>query len=98
MTEQYDFHADLLEAMAEPLCEELQRHVLDSENFGPGIYHPLVHQPIAFIPGHANRMLAQKKLALVEAEQKCKWNTFVFLHERPYRAEALEHIIDEQSA
>lgn len=53
--------------------------------------HPLV-QTAMFNPSKAalqNRQLALKKELVEEARQAKDWHKFVFLHERPYRAQAL---------
>lgn len=75
------YHPDLL-----PWLEEL--------DVGPMLRHPLVYEYLPR-PGLANRRYEQKKEALAEALEKGNWHTYVFLHERPYRAKALWDLMTE---
>ena len=80
-----------LEALAkEPLDEELQACVYDGP-LGPMIGHPLVHT-LTVVSGLANKMLQYKREALAEAEADNNWSRWVFLHERPYRCDALLNV------
>lgn len=78
----------------EELSPELVPYIMEG-SFGPYINHPLVqsipHSPV--MNRRANLMLAHKKEALEEALATGKWNSVVFLHERPFRLNALlEHV------
>lgn len=78
----------------EELSSELVPYIMEG-SFGPYINHPLVqsipHSPV--MNRRANLMLAHKKEALEEALATGKWNSVVFLHERPFRLNALlEHV------
>lgn len=52
------------------------------------IAHPLVHDLLP-VSGLANQQYLRKKQALAEAIAAKDWHSVVFLHERPYRCEAL---------
>jgi hypothetical protein len=80
--------ADLMAMHDEPLLPELAEWLRESESFGQVLKHPLVNQ-IIVIPGLANRTLLAKQEALAEAEDAEDWHAAVFLHERPYRCDAL---------
>ena len=80
---------DLKALAEEPLCDELAACVYDSEGFGPMLKHPLVFSVPLSLPGLANRALVQKRAALARAIEAEDWHSVVFLHERPYRVEAL---------
>lgn len=75
--------------MAEPLDEELQGYVEDSDTWGPMLRHPLVYMIPLVMPGQANQTLRYKQQQLSEAEAEQDWHKCVFLHERAYRLEAL---------
>lgn len=61
---------------------------------GLGIFHPLVHE--IFYTPHLNAVInagyLMKKERLKEAEASCEWSTYIFLHNRPYRMDALKSI------
>lgn len=73
---------------AEPLHEDLVPYLTESGAGMRMIAHPLVHDLLP-INGHVNRRYAQKQKALAKAEAAEDWGTCVFLHERPYRCDAL---------
>lgn len=79
----------------EPLDDELADHLYDDEPFGLGIKHPLVFSIAhsAMQNAHVNKMLAYKKKALAKALEKRDWNTYVYLHERPYRMDAFIELV-----
>lgn len=74
----------------EPLCAELIPYVCTASTM-PMLRHPLVYLVPYFpgISGHANQVLRHKQAALAEALANNAAHTYLFLHERPYRAEAL---------
>ena len=78
---------DLVAMHQEPLCEELEPYLVDGP-LGQMVAHPLVHH-ISLVPGIANRTLKWKRRNLAQAEEKEDWSSYVFIHERPYRTNAL---------
>ncbi len=89
-----DLHA--LMTTPEKLCPELQLHVCDGA-LGKMIHHPLVIH-IMFDPDRCGMINAQyyhKTTALEKHLQEGNITSAIFLHERPYRFEALtEYITD----
>lgn len=80
---------------SEPLDPELVPYVDPEGPLGPCLKHPLVFEIGGIRPGIANMALRQKKEHLAKAEQEGQWHSYVFLHERPYRAQALLRIVNE---
>lgn len=76
----------------EPLHPDLAARVISTE-IGPILHHPLI---VTYLPhpALANVQYAQKLEALDAAIKQQDWNTYVWLHERPYRADALRAIVD----
>ena len=63
---------------------------------GPMIKHPYVND--IYVPqmnARYNKQLAYKREAVAEARAAGKWDTFIMLHERPWRYQALVDIADE---
>lgn len=85
---------DLLAMRDEPLIEALLPYV-EETSFGTSLRHPLVYQIPLILPGEANRMYEQKAEALSQAVADQNWSTVIFLHERPYRLQALLDHRDE---
>lgn len=82
---------DIQQALAEPLDPELELWLVDTP-FGRMLKHPLVYGLLP-INGYANKQLAHKKTALAKALLDTDWHSVVFLHERPYRMQALvDHV------
>ena len=81
----------------EALLPELQASVTDSP-LGPGtwIAHPLVHGVLSFV-SIANELLRSKKEQLASAIAAEDWRSYIWIHERPYRLEALLAIKDKLS-
>lgn len=71
------------------LDPELTEYVYTDPLFGACLKHPLVFSVPLSLPGQANEALAYKTRALDEAIAAEDWHTVVYLHERPYRLEAL---------
>ena len=92
--------ASFMEQFApEELVPELKKHLrsFPGERGWKMIHHPLVLS-VPHNEGYnrlMNRQLEQKKVALEEAKKQRDWDTYVFLHERPYRAQVLVQIIDK---
>lgn len=57
---------------------------------GDWVHHPLVICPLQDNPNHRYR---QKKKLVVKAKADGDWNSYIFLHERPYRIGALEYAV-----
>lgn len=73
----------------EPLHPDLVPYMHDGDsNRFPILSHPLVHELFP-VSGMVNRAYLHKKERLFEATANEDWHTVVFLHERPYRCEAL---------
>lgn len=72
-----ELHPDLL-----PWVEE-------SDTFGPMLRHPLVYEMFLGFPGVTNKTYLRKTELVKEALADEDWDTYVFLHERPYRLRAL---------
>jgi hypothetical protein len=74
----------------EELCSELQAFYTEDELF-PCVKHPLVfsvpHTPV--VNAMLNKALQQKKEMLIRAIKKKNWMSYVVLHERPHRLDAL---------
>lgn len=83
----------------EPLDPELAQWIDDSSTLGPMIKHPLVYDITGVqFPAPANARLKAKKAALEQAMAEKRWESAVFLHERPHRAHALWKIAVEHGA
>lgn len=90
MTEDWDFAA----LAAEELDPELEEWV-EVGLFGRSLKHPLVYDVGGIVPGLANRRLRAAKERLAQAEAEKDWHKWVFLHERPWRADALYRVVHE---
>ena len=62
--------------------------------------YQMVHHPLVVVVPysemmnkHINAQFEAKKAALEKAREKKDWDTYVFLHERPYRVDALEEMM-----
>jgi hypothetical protein len=88
----------LLERQAregEPLLPELEPYLVESgHNFGPCLKHPLVFDIPHFpqLAWRCNDQYQAKREALVQARKEQDWHTCIWLHERPYRAQAFGEI------
>jgi hypothetical protein len=92
----FDYFRDLQERSArEPLDPELVPYLHEHDGIGTVLQHPLVYV-IPFIEAmdiaRANDMLAYKRDALRKAAAEGEYGLYVFLHERPYRSDALNNI------
>lgn len=74
----------------EDLHPDLVPH-LRQGSLGQMLHHPLminvIHHDMQ--NAFANKQYAAKSAAVEEAAQEGKWSTYIFLHERPYRFDAL---------
>jgi len=75
----------------EPLIDELVPYV-DKSTFGTIIHHPLLIE-LFFDPRKSalvNERYRHKKKLREEYLAQKKWDSYIFLHERPYRIQALQ--------
>lgn len=90
------------------LHAELQRHLTENKFFGTVLDHPLVRifpyglkHPKGFryrdAATMANAMYSKKKATLLAAKRERDWHSYVFLHERPYRCEALHYLNNSEN-
>lgn len=81
---------DLLSGDIEPLDPELRAH-LQQTSIGPMIRHPLLYSLFHHdaLNRHTNACFRHKLAELAEAEERRAYDKAVWLHERPYRADAL---------
>lgn len=90
-----DEYFELLQKQ-EPLNSNLAEHLGQMSRF-QALRHPLIYM----VPYHEmhnavlNRQYAYKLESLAKAEADHDWSTYVFLHERPYRLDALTYVLDE---
>lgn len=79
-----------LHSKEEPLCDELKDYVF-KKKFGTIVHHPLVIE-MFYDPQHCallNYRFELKKQEREKAKATGNWVKFIYLHERPYRLEAL---------
>lgn len=82
----------------EELIQELRDAVSDDGTGLSFIRHKFIHGLyIPVLDSFLNEQLRRKQAAAILARANKDWDTFVFLHERPYRAEAFEEIADDMS-
>lgn len=73
----------------EDLHPELQAHYRD-DTMMPMVHHPLVVSvAMPTMNKNLNQMFAQKQEQIKEAIAEGNWSRYIFLHERPYRFQAL---------
>jgi hypothetical protein len=87
----------------EELLPELQPYLTENSVLGtPSIHHPLIIS-ILHVPQlnkMINKSFLHKQEAIAKAIKKQNWISYVFLHERPYRLQALldvTHMIEDDS-
>jgi len=81
--------------MITELDPELLEYTDTDDVFGTIIRHPLVMWigPVMDID-LINNLLDNKRKATEEALDKCEWSRFIYLHERPYRFDALHFVLN----
>lgn len=83
----------------EELHEDLKEYLNDTDFIGQVLQHPLVYQ-VPYSP-HLNKMANKqyefKKNKLNQSIEKKDWDSYIFMHERPYRLEAFQAIEDQLS-
>jgi len=89
---------DVLDLFKSPeaLHPDLRSHFRDGP-VGKMLHHPLIINVIT-LPGHHkadNMMYLHRKEEAEQSWHKKYWSRYVFLHERPYRAEALQRVLFE---
>jgi len=89
-----ELFADLIKATAEPLHSDLLPYLEDGV-LGKQLRHPLVYQVPLWANSHANAYYLQKKEAVKKALEDKNYNSYVYLHERPYRLEAFVKIANK---
>lgn len=78
------------------LDDELKDHIYENGIFGKHIKHPLLFWMAPITPNmidFINKGLAAKQAAAEDALKKKNWNSYIYLHERPYRIDAFEDIM-----
>ena len=91
-----------LDAMFGPedLNPELEGYIERRDRIGFVLHHPLIIQ-VMYTPifnKRINRMYAYKQERLARAVEEQDWGKFIFLHERPYRLDALHRVLFEHKA
>lgn len=89
-------NADALDFLQcpEALHPDLQPHLRDGPA-GKMLHHPLLIN-VMTLPGHHkadNMMYLHRRQAAEQSWQTQNWTRYVVLHERPYRAEALQRVL-----
>ena len=81
----------------EDLEPELEEYLSEMPGLGYKLQHPLVyHVPFSHsFSKMANRLFREKQEALEKARAEKNWSKIVFLHERPWRFQALVNILDD---
>lgn len=81
----------------EDLHPDLEPWISESDFMGTVLKHPLVFS-VPYHPmmnGQLNKQYAYKAQAIMEARETKNWNTYVYLHERPFRCDAFVRILRE---
>lgn len=81
---------EAIQKQNEPLHPDLVPYL--EESTFKMLRHPLVYQVPFFSGGQANYQYEAKKQLVSEALEKEKYQTYIWLHERPYRLEAFMEI------
>jgi len=77
---------------------ELEDHVYEDPVFGLSIKHPLFFWFAPITPEVVdliNASFAKKRASADEALRQKNWGRYIYLHERPYRIDAFEDVMDE---
>jgi hypothetical protein len=88
-----DWIREAMERADEALDPELVPYLQESEFLGQVLRHPLVYQVPFYQAFRANDQLKAKQAGLAKALAAKAWGTYIFLHERPYRASALKALL-----
>ena len=76
----------------EPLHPDLLPYVTEVKSFGQMLRHPLVYEIGIHGPARINKRYAAVTEALAKARKDANWHKFIWLHERPWRQDALRQI------
>lgn len=90
-----DFNSTL-----DDLDDELKDSMQSDSVFGTVIKHPLLFWIGPINPAmvsYINNGISAKRKALAEAEKEKNWSSYIYLHERPYRINAFEDVMDQMS-
>lgn len=82
------------------LDDELKDHLSEDPLFGTVIKHPLLFWVSPITPNmidFINKGLAQKQAAVKDALKNKNWNSYIYLHERPYRIDAFEDVMNDMT-
>lgn len=91
--QQRAFFDEMTAAQKEPLDDVLKEWVFDTSFGAPMLKHPLIYMLMP-IPGLANRAYKEKQAELDKAIAEEDWAGCVWLHERPWRLNALvEYVV-----
>lgn len=92
LTDRQREHLAMMERWQEgPLHEDLVPYLDEGEEF-LSLRHPLVYQVPYWLPGMANDQYAAKQAAMDAAMRKKDFSSIIWLHERPYRIDALKSL------
>lgn len=86
--------------LPDEIDEELKDHVYEDPVFGLSIKHPLFFWIAPITPEITeliNTSFAQKRAAAEEALKQKNWGRYIYLHERPFRIDAFEDVMDEMT-
>jgi DNA-binding CsgD family transcriptional regulator/ADP-ribose pyrophosphatase YjhB (NUDIX family)/predicted ABC-type ATPase len=82
------------------LDEELQEYLQDDDLFGQTIKHPLLFWIGPVAPNmidYINKGIEAKRETLDKALKAKNWSSYIYTHERPYRIDAFEEVMDEMT-
>lgn len=86
---------DLAKLAEETLDPELEPYLEESTFLGLCLKHPLVFQVPYFNAGMANLAYRHKTGMVDKARSEKDWHSYIWLHERPYRFDALNDVLAE---
>lgn len=90
---QIEYLTELMERQ-EDLHEDLEPYLEEDGPLGPMLRHPLVYEIICPPMRYAwcNERYRVKLEYCEKAIEEQKWSSYLYMHERPYRLDAFEHI------
>ena len=89
---------DLMRDANEPLDKDLEDFVEFNNEMGmPIVRHPLIMWIGPMMPGIINKQYRQKLDAVARAREERNWQSYIYLHERPYRLDAFMDVADDMS-
>ena len=92
MNDAFEAHVALL-TRYEELHPDLAPYLMEGRS-GPALNHPLVFSMFHTdqMNAWANEQYRRKLDAMAQADAACHYHSYIWLHERPYRVEALQRI------